>query len=47
MMQVSPRGEAPSAPTRGIAVENTQSTEVVLEESLIEEVSIDGMCGVY
>nr|WP_228549122.1 mycofactocin precursor MftA [Dietzia sp. DQ11-38-2] len=33
--------------TRGIAVDNAQNTEVVLEEALIEEVSIDGMCGVY
>ncbi|GAA1100393.1 hypothetical protein GCM10009648_44690 [Tsukamurella spumae] len=36
-----------SGSTRGIVVENTQNTEVVLEEALIEEVSIDGMCGVY
>ncbi|HJC29820.1 MAG TPA: mycofactocin precursor MftA [Candidatus Dietzia intestinipullorum] len=28
-------------------MENTQDTDVVLEEALIEEVSIDGMCGVY
>ncbi|HIW68512.1 mycofactocin precursor [Dietzia aerolata] len=28
-------------------MENTQNNEVVLEEALIEEVSIDGMCGVY
>lgn len=41
------RGGARHAPTRGIAMENTQNTEVVLEEALIEEVSIDGMCGVY
>ena len=33
-------------PTKGTAMENTQN-EVVLEEALIEEVSIDGMCGVY
>ncbi len=37
----------PLAPTRGIPMENTQNTEVVVEEALIEEVSIDGMCGVY
>jgi mycofactocin precursor len=48
MMQVSPREvRRPSGLKRGTAVENTQNTEVVLEEALIEEVSIDGMCGVY
>ncbi|MBB1023090.1 mycofactocin precursor [Dietzia sp. DQ12-76] len=40
-------GESPNPLTRGIAVDNAQNTEVVLEEALIEEVSIDGMCGVY
>ena len=40
-------GEASLRATRGNAMENTQNTEVVLEEALIEEVSIDGMCGVY
>ena len=33
--------------TKGHVMENTHNTEVVLEEALIEEVSIDGMCGVY
>lgn len=48
MMQISPcHGEDSDAQTRGHAMENTQNTEVVLEEALIEEVSIDGMCGVY
>ena len=48
MMQVSPGVvRNPTALTRGTAVENTQNAEVVLEEALIEEVSIDGMCGVY
>ena len=48
MMQVSPLSvRGPCAQTRGTAMENTQNTEVVLEEALIEEVSIDGMCGVY
>lgn len=48
MMQVSPEAVGhPCAQTRGHAMENTQNTEVVLEEALIEEVSIDGMCGVY
>jgi mycofactocin precursor peptide MftA len=28
-------------------VEAPVSEEVVVEESLVEEVSIDGMCGVY
>lgn len=36
----------PSAPTEGIAMEHTEN-EVVQSEALIEEVSIDGMCGVY
>ena len=27
--------------------ENTDDTELVEEELLVEEVSIDGMCGVY
>lgn len=40
-------GTSPECQTRGHVMENTQDTEVVLEESLIEEVSIDGMCGVY
>ncbi|MCT1712375.1 mycofactocin precursor MftA [Dietzia cinnamea] len=31
----------------GREMDNAQNTEVVLEEALIEEVSIDGMCGVY
>ena len=35
------------AQTEGDAMENTQNTDVGLEEALIEEVSIDGMCGVY
>ena len=35
--------EAP-APT---AVQTLQPEELVLEDLLIEEVSIDGMCGVY
>jgi mycofactocin precursor len=48
MMQISPEAvRCPCEQTRGIAMENTQNTEVVLEEALIEEVSIDGMCGVY
>lgn len=48
MMQVSPScGGVSDAQTRGHAMENTQNNEVVLEEALIEEVSIDGMCGVY
>jgi mycofactocin precursor len=48
MMQISPQAvRHPCALTRGNAMENTQNTEVVLEEALIEEVSIDGMCGVY
>jgi mycofactocin precursor peptide MftA len=29
------------------AVEASTAEEAVVEESLVEEVSIDGMCGVY
>ncbi len=29
------------------AEDNTAPEDVVVEESLVEEVSIDGMCGVY
>lgn len=48
MMQISPPAvRSPCAQTKGHAMESTQNTEVVLEEALIEEVSIDGMCGVY
>lgn len=47
MMQVSPVEVGSLCATRGHAMESTQNTEVVLEEALIEEVSIDGMCGVY
>ncbi|WP_333618407.1 mycofactocin precursor MftA [Dietzia sp.] len=28
-------------------MENTRNDEAMLDEALIEEVSIDGMCGVY
>jgi len=34
-------------PTRGGPVEQTEPVEDVVEETLVEEVSIDGMCGVY
>ena len=49
MMRISPEhgGTPPECQTRGHVMENTQNTEVVLEEALVEEVSIDGMCGVY
>jgi len=33
--------------TRGGPVEQTEPVEDVVEETLVEEVSIDGMCGVY
>ena len=35
----------PEAPA--IAVEEDSADEMLAEESLVEEVSIDGMCGVY
>jgi len=49
MMQIPPEtgGMSLECQTKGHVMENTQNTEVVLEEALIEEVSIDGMCGVY
>jgi mycofactocin precursor len=28
-------------------IEDTTTEEPIVEESLVEEVSIDGMCGVY
>lgn len=34
------------SPEREVPMENT-TNEVMLDEALIEEVSIDGMCGVY
>jgi mycofactocin precursor peptide MftA len=42
-----------TAPTAGIAEANAEAAveapveEPLVEESLVEEVSIDGMCGVY
>jgi mycofactocin precursor len=36
----------PSA-TIGVPVNEHESEEPVVEETLVEEVSIDGMCGVY
>ncbi|HYO04720.1 MAG TPA: mycofactocin precursor MftA [Mycobacterium sp.] len=33
--------------TEQIDPENVTFTESLVEESLVEEVSIDGMCGVY
>lgn len=49
MIRISPQrgGTSPECQTRGHVMDNAQNTEVVLEEALIEEVSIDGMCGVY
>ncbi len=41
--------EAPPATTAASDVEPTTETaaEQLVEETLVEEVSIDGMCGVY
>lgn len=49
MIRVSPRSWWGSrcVTREGCDMDNAQNTEVVLEEALIEEVSIDGMCGVY
>lgn len=33
--------------SRRFGMENNRNDEVLLDEALIEEVSIDGMCGVY
>ncbi|MEE8602499.1 mycofactocin precursor MftA [Euzebya tangerina] len=41
----TPTADAPVTPQSRVTVE--QSTTLVLEELLVEEVSIDGMCGVY
>lgn len=38
---MAPAGEAQSAST------SSDTQEPVVEETLVEEVSIDGMCGVY
>ncbi|HJE90455.1 MAG TPA: mycofactocin precursor MftA [Dietzia timorensis] len=32
---------------RRFVMDSTRNDEVMLDEALIEEVSIDGMCGVY
>ncbi|MEI6453526.1 MAG: mycofactocin precursor MftA [Actinomycetes bacterium] len=36
-----------SDPTTSESSEDLQADEAILEEYLVEEVSIDGMCGVY
>lgn len=36
-----------SASTVGDPAETSESTDLIEEELLVEEVSIDGMCGVY
>lgn len=36
-----------SAPTVLSTTETTSATELVADELVVEEVSIDGMCGVY
>lgn len=39
--------EPTNNPTDGQAVEDTDVSTDVAEELLVEEISIDGMCGVY
>jgi mycofactocin precursor len=39
--------EAAQAGTQIVDADVTASPELVLEELLVEEISIDGMCGVY
>lgn len=39
--------QADRSPEAAPAVEHTLVDGALLEESLVEEVSIDGMCGVY
>lgn len=39
--------EAVDPSTEGADVEAVEAVEAVEEELLVEEVSIDGMCGVY
>ena len=41
MPETPAQSESPAEPTAAAA------EEVLVEESLVEEVSIDGMCGVY
>ena len=45
----SAKGTAPDATTRaaGTALDGTDDEPQIDEELLIEEISIDGMCGVY
>jgi mycofactocin precursor len=38
---------APAAVTESTAVDATAEVELVEEDLLVEDVSIDGMCGVY
>ena len=38
---------APAAPTDSIVLLEDAPESVVLDETLVDEVSIDGMCGVY
>jgi len=39
--------EATAEPVEGVAPAAGSTEELVVEELLVEEVSIDGMCGVY
>ena len=39
--------DAPVAATTGGTADITVQSELVLDDLLVEEISIDGMCGVY
>ena len=39
--------ELASTDDRPVAVDTSEPTEATVDELLIEEISIDGMCGVY
>jgi mycofactocin precursor len=36
-----------AAPVEAVAAEVEETDEAVLDDLLVEEISIDGMCGVY
>ena len=45
-MPETPLSDAPAVETTAAAGQSSE-TDALVEESLVEEVSIDGMCGVY
>ncbi|MGA0879746.1 MAG: mycofactocin precursor MftA [Ilumatobacteraceae bacterium] len=47
-MDAAPSGDAPTSAAGGTSAAADQSGQSLLEaELLVEEISIDGMCGVY